>query len=74
MLISGMKCYHLELMLSSGANIIMWDDMLTSEMKCYHLDHKIVPRYTRDNLEIKSLDLHEKSLSYQIMKFSRIKS
>jgi hypothetical protein len=30
-------CYHLELMLSSGANVIMWDEKL-SVMKCYHLE------------------------------------
>jgi hypothetical protein len=48
MLSSGIKCYHLELILSSGANIIMldqnvntWDDMLSSGAnvviwsKCY---------------------------------------
>jgi hypothetical protein len=38
MLSSGMKCYHLELMLSSGANVIIWDEMLSSGMKCYHLE------------------------------------
>ncbi len=32
-----MKCYHLELMLSSGANVIIWDEMLSSRTKCYHL-------------------------------------
>jgi hypothetical protein len=50
MLSSGMQCYHLELMLSyganviiwdemlsSGANVIIWDKMLSSGMKCYHL-------------------------------------
>jgi hypothetical protein len=25
-----MQCYHLELMLSSGANVIIWDAMLSS--------------------------------------------
>jgi uncharacterized protein YheU (UPF0270 family) len=30
MLSSGMQCYHLELMLSSGANVIIWDEMLSS--------------------------------------------
>jgi hypothetical protein len=25
-------------MLSSGANVIIWDEMLSSWMKCYHLD------------------------------------
>jgi hypothetical protein len=25
-----MKCYHLELMLSSGANVIIWSEMLSS--------------------------------------------
>jgi hypothetical protein len=25
-------------MLSSGANVIMWDEMLSSGMKCYHLE------------------------------------
>jgi hypothetical protein len=43
MLSSGMKCYHLELMLSSGANVIIWDEcyhlelMLSSGTKGYHL-------------------------------------
>jgi hypothetical protein len=30
MLASGMKCYRLELMLPSGANFIIWDEMLSS--------------------------------------------
>jgi hypothetical protein len=30
MLSSGMKCYHLELILSSGANVIIWDEMISS--------------------------------------------
>ncbi len=38
MLSSGMKCYYLELMLSSGANVIIWDEMLSCGMKCYHLE------------------------------------
>ncbi len=25
-------------MLSSGANVIIWDEMLSSGMKCYHLE------------------------------------
>jgi hypothetical protein len=25
-----MKCYHLKLMLSSGLNVIIWDEMLSS--------------------------------------------
>ena len=29
MLSSGMQCYHQELMLSSGANVIIWDKMLS---------------------------------------------
>jgi hypothetical protein len=38
-----MKCYHLELMLSSGANVIIWDEMASSGANviiciyCYHL-------------------------------------
>jgi hypothetical protein len=50
MLSSGMQCYHLELMLSSGANVIrnviilanviILDKMLSSGMKCYHLGRK----------------------------------
>ncbi len=32
------KCYHLELILSCGTNVIMWDEMLSSGMKCYHLE------------------------------------
>ena len=28
----------MELMLSSGANVIIWDKMLSSGMKCYHLE------------------------------------
>ncbi len=39
------KYYYLELnviiwyaMLSSGANVIIWDEMLSSGMKCYHLE------------------------------------
>jgi uncharacterized protein YheU (UPF0270 family) len=45
MLSSGMKIYHLELMLSSGANVIIWDkmfiiwdEMLSSGKKYYHLE------------------------------------
>jgi hypothetical protein len=38
MLSSGLKCYHLELMLSSGASVIIWDEMLSSGMKYYHLE------------------------------------
>jgi hypothetical protein len=38
MLSSGTKCYHLDEMLSSGANVIIWDNMLSSGMKCYHLE------------------------------------
>jgi hypothetical protein len=38
MLSFGMKCYHRDLMLSSGANVIIWDEMLSSEIKCYHLE------------------------------------
>ncbi len=45
MLSSGIKCYHLELILSlsSGAHIIIWDEMLSSGANviiwslCYHL-------------------------------------
>jgi hypothetical protein len=37
MLSSGMQCYHLELLLSSGFNVIIGDEMLLSGMKCYHL-------------------------------------
>jgi hypothetical protein len=44
MLSSGMKCYHLGRiviiwgeMLSSGANVIILDEMLSSWMKCYNL-------------------------------------
>jgi hypothetical protein len=32
------SCYHLELMLSSGANVIIWNKMLSSGMKCHHLE------------------------------------
>jgi hypothetical protein len=44
MLSSGMKCYHLESMLSSGIcyhlglNVIIWDEMLSSGRLCYHLE------------------------------------
>jgi hypothetical protein len=39
MLSSGMKRYHLELMLSSGGlHVIIWDYMLSSRMQCYHLE------------------------------------
>jgi hypothetical protein len=40
MLSSGMKWYHLEL--SSEADVIMWDEMLSSEMKCYQLGLNII--------------------------------
>ncbi len=43
MLSSGTKCYHLELMLSSGANVIIWDEMLSSRMLCYHLELILSP-------------------------------
>jgi hypothetical protein len=29
-------------MLSSGANVIMWDEMLSSGMKCYHLGLNVI--------------------------------
>jgi hypothetical protein len=29
-------------MLSSGANVIIWDKMLSSGMKCYHLGRNVV--------------------------------
>jgi hypothetical protein len=29
-------------MLSSGANIIIWDEMLSSGMKCYHLGLNVI--------------------------------
>jgi hypothetical protein len=48
---SWMICYHLELLLLSvanviiwskcyhvGPNVIIWDEMLSSGMKCYHLE------------------------------------
>ncbi len=45
MLSSGMKRYHLELLLSSGTtcyhlvlHVIIWDAMLSSGMQCYHLE------------------------------------
>jgi hypothetical protein len=38
MLLSGMKCYHLECMLSFGAYVIIWDKTLSSGMQCYHLE------------------------------------
>ncbi len=45
MLSSGWKCYHLELMVSSGTkwyhpglNVIILDETLSSGMKCYHLE------------------------------------
>jgi hypothetical protein len=28
---SGIECYNLELMLSSGAHIIIWDEMLSRD-------------------------------------------
>jgi hypothetical protein len=42
MLSSRMKCYYLELMLSSGANVIIWDEMLSPGMKCYHLGRNVI--------------------------------
>jgi hypothetical protein len=49
MLSPGMKCYHLELMLSSGdemcsygSNVIIWDEMLSSWMTCYHLECNVI--------------------------------
>ncbi len=36
-IIIGMKCYHLELLVSSGANVIIWGEVLSSRMKCYPL-------------------------------------
>jgi hypothetical protein len=42
MLSSGMKCYHLQLILSSGANVIIWDEMLSSRWKFYHLELKVI--------------------------------
>ncbi len=29
--------FHRELMLSSWADVIIWDEMFSSGMKCYHL-------------------------------------
>ena len=29
-------------MLSSGANVIIWDEMLSSGMKCYHLGCNVI--------------------------------
>jgi hypothetical protein len=29
-------------MLSSGANVIIWDEMLSSGMKCYHLECNVI--------------------------------
>jgi hypothetical protein len=29
-------------MLSSGANVIIWDEMLSSGMKCYHLGRNVI--------------------------------
>jgi hypothetical protein len=29
-------------MLSSGANVIIWDEMLSSGMKCYHLVYNVI--------------------------------
>jgi hypothetical protein len=37
-----MKRYHLELMLSSGTNVIIWDEMLSSGTKCYHLGLNVI--------------------------------
>jgi hypothetical protein len=37
MLSSGMKCYHLELMLSSGANVIMVSSGANVIVWCYHV-------------------------------------
>ncbi len=49
MLSSGMKCYHLgwkwyhlEQMVASGINVIIWDYMLSSGMKCYHLGCNVI--------------------------------
>ncbi len=52
MLSSGIKCYHLELMLSlpSGAHIIIWDEMLSSGANViiiiwstyYHLGRNVI--------------------------------
>jgi uncharacterized protein YheU (UPF0270 family) len=37
MLSSGANVIIWDEMLSSGANVIIWDKMLSSGMKCYHL-------------------------------------
>jgi hypothetical protein len=37
-----MKCFHLELVLSAGENVIMRHEMLSSGMKCYHLGRNVI--------------------------------
>jgi hypothetical protein len=37
MLSSGANVIIWDKILSSGANVIIWDEMLSSGMKCYHL-------------------------------------
>ncbi len=29
-------------MLPSGANVVIWDEMLSSGMKCYHLELNVI--------------------------------
>jgi hypothetical protein len=38
MLSSGANVIIWDEMLSSGANVLIWDEMLSSGMQCYHLE------------------------------------